>query len=168
MAKEVKKAQPKKTAAAGPRVRKLTKKQARQQAKKDTSKQTPLPNSWQLLRQVFSELRQFWKPLGGIFLVYLVLNVIFASGFISGINDTVNTVRNDLAGHHNLGKALSGYGTLLGSGAASGQTSSATQSILLIIESLAIIWALRHLLAKEKIGIKQTYYQAMAPLIPFI
>jgi hypothetical protein len=41
-------------------------------------------------------------------------------------------------------------------------------SVLLVLESLVIIWALRQLLAGQKISVKQAYYHSMAPLVPFL
>jgi len=167
MAKKASKKRPAKLAAVTGRVRKLSKKQARQKAKKEAGKQPPIPGSFNLTRTVFANLRKFWKPLGGIFLVYLILNVVFASGFIGDINSSVGTVRNNLHSSHSLSKAISGYGTLLGSGAGGSQTSSVAQSALLVLESLVIIWALRRLLAGEAVRVKLAYYQSTAQLVPF-
>lgn len=165
MAKEVNKKPAKKAVTSFGRVRPLTKKQAKEKAKKEAHKQSPIPNSFQLTAKVFADFRKFWKPLGGVLLVYLVLNAVFATGFIGNINNSVNTFRSDLNGAHSLSKAVSGFGSLLGSG---GQSSSVAQSLLLVVETLVIIWALRHLLAGENIRVKQAYYQSMAPLIPFV
>jgi len=165
MAKEVNKKPAKKAAAVSRRVRLLTKKQAKEKAKKEAYKESPIPNSFQLMAKVFRDFRKFWKPLSGILLVYLVLNIIFTTGFISNINSSVSTIRSDLNSTHSLSKAVSGFGSLLGSG---GQSSSVAQSLLLVLESLVIIWALRHLLAGENITVKQAYYRSTTPLIPFM
>jgi hypothetical protein len=169
MAKEVKKPRPKAVAAAG-RTRKLTKKQVKVKAKKQIKTRKPLPGSFKLTAQVFMILKQHWKPLGGIVLVYLLLNIVFASG-ISNVSSAFDSIKANLnaSGSYGLGHAASGFASLVGSAGASGSsTGSALQSVLFVIESLVIIWALRHLLSGQVISVKQAYYKAMTPLIPFL
>ena len=172
------KARPKKRAAAksaskqaGARVRKLNRKQARTKAKIEARQRTKLPGSFKLTWQVVDVMRRFWKPLGGIVLVYLVLNIIFASG-LSGLSGSVQDIKDNLHNHGTNSRLLSavgGFGSLVGSAGASGsQGGSVLQSILIVLESLVIIWALRHLLAGNKIGVKEGYYHSMYPLIPFL
>jgi len=172
------KARPKKRAAAksaskqaGARVRKLNRKQARTKAKIEARQRTKLPGSFKLTWQVVDVMRRFWKPLGGIVLVYLVLNIIFASG-LSGLSSSVQDIKNNLHNHgtnNRLLSAVGGFGSLIGTAGASGsQGGSVLQTILIVLESLVIIWALRHLLAGNKIGVKEAYYHSMYPLIPFL
>src|SRR5206468_10399603 len=76
---------------------------------------------------------------------------------------------NATSGSHTLAKALSGFGSLVGSSGASGSASaSVLQSALFVIESLVIIWALRQLLAGNRISVKEAYYHSTYPLIPFL
>jgi len=42
------------------------------------------------------------------------------------------------------------------------------QSILLLVCSLAFIWALRQTLAKQKVRVKDSFYRGMYPLVPFV
>lgn len=176
MAKEVKKR--KKTAAsravarnsAAARLRKGTRKQEKQKAKAEVHTHAPLQNSFKLTAQTFAILKKFWKPLSGIFVVYLVLNVILTSGLIGSFGSTVTDIRNQLhTPHTNKVSTLSqGLGSLITSGAGAPNVSSTAESVLFIMESLVIIWALRHLLAGEKIKVKQSYYHSTAPLVPFL
>ena len=169
MAKEVKK--PAKKAAAGTgRVRKLTKKQAKGKVKKEVKTRRPVPGSFRLTGRVIKFLAANWKPLGGIVLVYLILNIVFASG-ISNVSTAFSNIKSDLdaGGGHNFWHAAGGFGSLIASSGASGSaTGSTLQSILFIIESLVIIWALRHLMAGQAISVKLAYYKSMTPLIPFL
>ena len=159
MAKEEKK---------GSRTRKLTRGQKKTLAKKEARKRTKLPGSFRLTWRVFGTLRAYWKILGGIVLVYLILNIIFASG-ISGLGASVAEIKANLENGDRFWNALGGFSSLVGSaGVSSSQTASILQSILIILESLVIIWALRQLLAGNKAGVKQAYYQSMSPLIPFL
>lgn len=160
-------------AASGIRRRKLTKRQLRQEAKKAIQKRRPPPGSFRLTWQVLGTLKKFWKPLGGIVLVYLILNIIFASG-ISNLSTAVGNIKSNLnttsgVQNHTLALAFSGFASLVGSAGASGSsTGSVLQSALIVLESLVIIWALRQLLAGQKIGVKQAYYQSTSQLIPFM
>ncbi len=151
------------------RIRKLTRRQKKKVNKKQ-AKQKNIPGSFKLTSMVFSTIRTYWKTLGGIVLVYLILNIIFASG-ISNLNGAVSNIKDNFqaSGGQHFWDAVGGFGSLVGSsGASSSQTASILQSILIIISSLVIIWALRQLLAGNSIGIKQAYYHATAPLIPFL
>ncbi len=152
----------------GSRTRKLTRGQKKTLAKKEARKRSKLPGSFRLTWQVFGILRAYWKILGGIVLVYLILNIIFASG-ISGLGANVAEIKANLENGDRFWNALGGFSSLVGSaGASSSQTASILQSVLIILESLVIIWALRQLLAGNKVGIKQAYYQSMSPLVPFL
>jgi hypothetical protein len=93
-------------------------------------------------------------------LVYALLDIVFASGLFDGANSA-------LSNSNKFTSALGSYGSILSSVGNSDQTAT-MQSVLLIIESLVIIWALRHLFSGEKISVKQAYYHSMAPLIPFL
>jgi hypothetical protein len=167
MAKEVKK--PSKKAANAGRVRKLTKKQVRAKAKKEVKTRRPLPGAFRLSWRSVQIFRQHWRTLGGIVLVYLVLNIIFASG-ISNVSTAFSTIKLDLQSNgHDISKAAGGFASLIGSAGASGSSTASTlQTVLFIIESLVIIWALRHLLSGQLISVKQAYYKSTTPLIPFL
>ncbi|MDO8591696.1 MAG: hypothetical protein Q7R60_02075 [bacterium] len=149
------------------RKRKLTPKQHKQVAKKDAVTQV-IPSSFNILGQVFVLLRRHWKILGGITLVYLILNIVLASGLSSVINN-FGTVKDSLGTGHNFSDALSGFGSLLsGSTVTGSESASVLQSVLIILESLVIIWALRQLLADNKFSVKDAYYKSMTPLVPFL
>jgi len=157
----------------GPRQRKLTRRQKKAKAKSEIKSRKPLLGSFRLSWLTLKTIRRYWKPLGGIVLAYLILNIILASG-ISSLSATVSDIKFNLneADSNNLSPiatAIDGFGSLVGSaGTNSSSTGSALQSILIVVESLVIIWALRHLLAGQKIRVKQAYYNSTAQLIPFL
>lgn len=144
----------------------MTRKQNKQVAKKEVGTQA-VPSSFNILRQVFRLLRRHWKILGGITLVYLILNIVLASG-LSNIVNNFSSVKDNLGAGHNFLDALHGFGSLLGGGANGPQSSSVLQSLLIILESLVVIWALRQLLAGKKFSVKDAYYNSMTPLVPFL
>jgi hypothetical protein len=146
--------------AASVRVRKATKSQVRKKNKKLVRSGKPVIGSFRLTVQAFGYIKKFWKSLGLIVLIYSLLNLFLASGLISNASSTVG----DFQGGK-FADALNGYSSILYSG--SNQTAT-MQTVLLIIESLVIIWALRHLLSGEQIKVKEAYYHSSTPLIPFV
>ncbi len=157
----------------GPRLRRLSRRQKKAKAKAE-AKSLPSPiGSFRLTWRTLATLKKYWKPFAGITLVYLILNVIFAN-VISNISTVVSDIKLDLevGSSENLspfGSALNGFGNLVASGGTSSSTTGSTlQTMLIILQSLVIIWALRHLLAGKKIKVKQAYYESMTPLIPFL
>lgn len=141
------------------RRRKVTRRQARVQAKKEARSRKVVPGSFRLVAQTVRLLRQYWKPLGAIMLVYLILSIVLASG-LSGLNTNANTDNST-----GLSQALSDFTSLVSSGSSSNEL---IQGLLIILQSLVIIWALRQLLAGESIKPKEAYYRSMTPLIPFL
>jgi len=127
----------------------------------------PLKGSFKLTWQAIATLRRFWKPLGGILLIYAILNIVLAGG-LSNISSAVDNLRSRVEGSTNLRTALGDFGSLFDSGASGSESSSLMASLLLILGSLVIIWALRNLLAGNPISVKQAYYQSTAPLVPFL
>ncbi len=153
---------------ARPRLRKLTRRQAKTAVGQKAAAR-PLISSFQLVRQTFELIIKNWRLLGAVVLVYLILNVVFASG-ISSLNSSISNIRDNLStGQHQFATALGGFSGLLGSaGAGSSATGSTLQTLLIILESLVIIWALRQLFAGKAFGVKNAYYQSTAQLVPFL
>src|SRR4051794_40488591 len=107
--------------------------QAKAAANAQAKARAPLPSSWRLTADVFRIFKTHWRILFGIVAVYLVLNILFASGF-SSLNSAVTDIKSNLHasnGSHTLAKALSGFGSLVGSSGSSGSASaSVLQSVL--------------------------------------
>ncbi|MEX1995409.1 MAG: hypothetical protein WD887_01365 [Candidatus Saccharimonadales bacterium] len=144
----------------------------RVKAKSEGRLRPPLPGPFTLATQALSMLRIFWKPLGGILLIYLTLNFIFSGGIgkdYSLVAEIKGYIQDSPTHLSALGSALAGFG-LLASGSDGSGTSASTgfTSILLVIVSLTTIWALRHLIAGQEVSVKESYYQAMKPLVPFL
>jgi hypothetical protein len=125
-----------------------------------------LPGSWRMAWQALLILKDFWRSLGLIILIFSLLNLVLASG-LSAVIRNVNNLNLELAGGR-MDNALAQFGSLAGGSGATGDSGSAVSSIIFIIASLAFIWALRQLLAGDKIKVKEAFYKGMAPLVPFI
>jgi len=127
-------------------------------------------------RHIFkSAILQLWsnkKLFGGIVLIYGVLNIALVRG-LSGSSDlgTLKQTIESLVGGVG-GKAVSAFGgfayLLATSGSGSMSNSGPYQYLLLILCSLAFLWALRQVSAKNKPRIRDSFYLGMYPLIPFL
>jgi len=131
-----------------------------------------LPAAWRLTRSAWQVL---WRHRGlfiGITLVYGLLNLVLVQGLASNTDVTSlkDTLSHAFSGHFaSLASGASVFVILVTSaGNGSSQTAGAYQLFLGLITSLAVIWALRQIMAGSTIRIRDAYYQGMYPLIPFI
>ncbi len=131
-----------------------------------------VPSSISIFKDARKLLFSRWRLFAGIVLVYLVLTILLVKG-LSGSLDLAGT-KASLQGafHGNWSQIFTGFtlfGVLLGSSSsASSDVAGVYQTILLTITSLVLIWALRQTHAGTKVGIKESYYKALYPLIPFV
>lgn len=128
-----------------------------------------LPSSFMLTANTLSMMRQNWRLLGGITAVYVLLNILFVTGLsnipllIDGLQSTL-----DASEGGRTASIFEGWNYVLNSNSSNTDAAAALQSILLVIQSLVIIWVIRHLIAGKSVGLKQSYYNSMQPLIPFV
>ena len=139
---------------------------------KKIKKPSKLPKARKILRTSVAHLWAHKKLFGGITAIYLVATILFVKG-LSSANDipeikrSLEEILTGASGQLATGFAL--FGFMLGS--ASGVNSDVAgvyQMILLVIVSLALIWALRQTHAKSLVGIRESFYRGMYPLIPFL
>ncbi len=131
-----------------------------------------LPSVKAVTRQTVSLLWQHRQLFVGITLVYGALNFLFVQGFTGGSD--VSTLKDSFTGvfKGHLGFLPTGLGVfavLLGTaGNTTSPTAGAYQIFLAVITSLAVIWALRQVLAGRTPSVKDSFYKGMFPLVPFI
>jgi hypothetical protein len=136
----------------------------------------PVPNYKKLpkARVVFVDvLRDFknnWLLFGGIVLIFGVFNLILVRG-LSGSNNLSDFKGLLDSAVHGLGGQLASSAItfsylLASSGSNNTGASGVYQVTLLIVCSLAFVWALRQVAAKHKVRIRDSFYQGMYPLIP--
>lgn len=132
----------------------------------------PLPKARKLFWVV---LKQLWANrilFGGIIVIYGILNLVLVKS-LSGSSNLVS-MKSALDGiFHGVGGKLFGstisFTYLLAtSGSGNTTTSGIYQAILLLACSLAFIWALRQIIAKRKVRIRDSFYLGMYPVVPFI
>lgn len=129
-----------------------------------------LPSGGQLLGSSLKLLKKNWKPFAGIAAIYGFINI----ALIQTVNSSdVANAKDAFTGVFSgtLGELTAGAGSFLYLLGLSGNVASATgsyQLLLMIVSSLAMIWALRQAFAGKKVRIRDAYYKGMYPLIPFM
>lgn len=132
----------------------------------------PLPGTIRLFKRSLAHLFAHKKLFFGVVLVYLVLSVVLVRGF--GFGSDVPELKSVLdevftGGSGQLIGGVAIFSFLVGAaGNTSTDAGAVYQSILLVIVSLAFIWALRQTHAGQKARVKDAFYKGMYPLIPFV
>lgn len=134
----------------------------------------PLKGAFRLFVQSIKTLLKNWRLFGGIVLVYLVLTVVLVKSF--GISSNIAGLKSAfLSFFHGssaeLKTSLGLFSILLtNANSTASEVAGAYQSMLLVIISLVVIWALRQSLAKDKVKltIRDAFYKSLYPLVPFM
>jgi len=133
----------------------------------------PLPKArelfWTILKRLWADRLLF----GGIVLTFGLLDIALVRGTSGGANlgdlkSTLDSVFSGAGGKVASSAFSFGY-LLLNSGSGNAVNSGVYQSILLVVCSLAFIWAFRQVLAGRKdVRIRDSFYHGMYPLVPFL
>ncbi|HSX07006.1 MAG TPA: hypothetical protein VLG92_04770 [Candidatus Saccharimonadia bacterium] len=131
----------------------------------------PLSKARILLTRTLKQLWQHKELFGGIAVLYGLLNMLLVRG-IAGSNNLDNLKAVLSLTHGFTGKVITSAGSFVYLLSTSGNGTSATsgiyQAILLLVCSLAVIWALRQTLANHQVRVRDGFYQGMYPLVPFL
>jgi len=132
-----------------------------------------MPNVWQLSKTSLLVLwNNPWLFLG-IIVIYGLVNFVVVQGFSVGTGAA--TLNHEVSGlfhgqYRQLGSGLTVYALFL---ASIGSNNSANgggygyELLLIIVVSLALIWAIRTTANQSKVRVRDAYYRGMYPLIPF-
>jgi hypothetical protein len=125
-----------------------------------------------LFRNSLEHLWKYKKVFGGITAIYLVAAVLLVKGLsatndVTEIKQSLQEVLTGATGQLATGFALFGY-LIGGASGVSTEVAGVYQSILLVVVSLALIWALRQTHASHVVGVRESFYRGMYPLIPFL
>jgi hypothetical protein len=134
-----------------------------------------LKSSWSLFRSSLGLLASNKRLFAGIVLVYGLLSLLMVRGFSSTAQLGTTKLALQAAKNGGFSTGFSLLGSLFSSSGASGQAGASTsQSILLVIVSLVIIWALRQVYTVDsakgvkQVQVKTAFYSSTYALIPFI
>lgn len=140
--------------------------------RKRVSQPQPIVSVWRITRRTAQILWQHKGLFLGLALIYGLLNLLLVSGFSGGAD--VSRIKSELSEvfKGNVGALTSSVSIFVALVSTSGNTSSATggayQLFVVLVMSLAVIYALRMSLAGEIIRLRDAFYQGMYPLIPFL
>lgn len=143
-------------------------------SKKIKQPKAPLLGGFKLFVLSIRVLLKHKRLFGGVFLVCLLLNILLVRGVsnassITDIKGLLDGVFTGSSGQLTSGAAL--FAVLLsGAGSAPSEVAGAYQTLLLIISSLAFIWAYRATAGEKpkRVLVRDAFYKSMHPLVPFI
>lgn len=130
-----------------------------------------LSSVWSLSRTSARLLWRHHRLFVGIALVYAFLTLLLVG--LASNSDIINLkqqLNQSFTGHlGTLASSLTVLVSLLGSSSSNASAAAGTYQFFLgLIASLAIIWALRQVIAGAAVRIRDSYYQGMYPLVPFV
>lgn len=133
----------------------------------------PLPSAYAIFKMSLKQLIKNWRLFGGITAIYIVLIIILVKGFGStnNIAELKANLQNAFGGSaSNIKTSLTLFGALLSNIGSSGTSVNAYQTMVLLIISLVLIWALRQTttLKKQMPSVRDAFYKGLYPLIPFV
>lgn len=132
-----------------------------------------LTGGFRLFYRSLLTLKNGWKLLGGIALIYLLVSLLLVRGLsvTIGAGEIKDALQQLFGGGGQVAASVTVFGLLLGSaGASASDAASVYQTVFLIVFSLAFIWALRQYLSEktQKIRIRDAFYRGMYPLVPVV
>lgn len=132
-----------------------------------------LPSVASLIKRTLDQIKLNKKLFLGITVVYIILLLIFvwSGGGLINASKTKETINQTLGLQtNNLTTNLAVLSMLVGGGSGKSEVSSLYQTMIIIVVSLALIWAFRHTANKKinLIKIREPFYKGMTPLVPFL
>jgi hypothetical protein len=131
-----------------------------------------LPGAWSIMKLALGHVRRYWRPLLGITFVYLLLTLLFVKGIGNSLDvpllkQTMLDFFKERTSQFSASVAIFG---VLAENAVGASTESAVfyQGVILLLCSLALVWALRQTYANIRVTVRDSFYKGMYPLIPFL
>jgi hypothetical protein len=130
-----------------------------------------LPSAFKIFIASLRILKSEWRKFGAIAAIYLLLSLVLVRSMgdadLPALKEFVTSTLQGKGGDVTVGFTV--FGLLLGTtGQATTAAGNAYQSVLLIGITLVIVWALRQAHAGTSFGIKEAFYKAFTPLVPFL
>ncbi len=130
-----------------------------------------LPSGFRILRDAIRLLITNWKIVGIFFVIFALINLVVVQSVAS--TDDIDKLKSSIDGlvHGDLSQLGASAALIVMLATASGsQGASGTsyQLVWLIMGSLAFVWLLREMHAKNKVRVRDAFYKGMYPLVPFM
>lgn len=134
--------------------------------------QPPITGSFRLLSRTLVTLKRNGKLFLGLTIVYGVLTLLFVRGFSAAVDTAkIQDTASQIFSGKWAGLLTAGvlFSSVAGSSNAAAQTStSGYQPILVIMMTLTYVWSLRQIFAKQRLKIKDAFYEGIRPFVPFL
>ncbi len=169
----VKIAEPKQTEQATPKRKRLALFGSREKVSAEekaaiVAARKPLTPAPQLFLASCRLLWQNRKLLGGILIVYAIIDLILIGGADAGSLQSVKSSATQ-GGTSHFSTGLTLFAFLINSNTGpSDAAAGAFQSVFLLILSVVFIWALRQVYVGHKTSVREAFYTGTYPIIPFI
>lgn len=143
-------------------------------SKIESVKDAPRPklaSVWRMFGTACVVLGRHWKLFGGILLIYALLYVVLVGGISNGDLTSIKKALDQTVsgGVGTLSTGVAVFTFLMSSSTATvNSAASAYQSILALVFSVILIWALRQTYAGNVVRIRDSFYSGVYPLITFI
>lgn len=158
-----------------PRVRKVPAHQSFKLSKKKFKHPNIIPSPIDLIKNSIGLMWQNKTLFGGIAGIQIAFTYLFVQGFSSsvGLDELKQNIEDIVGNSSGIGEqTLTGFALfnylVTSTSKSAAEVAGLYQLFLGIIISLAVIWAVRQLLAGEKPSIKEVFYRGMYPLIQFM
>lgn len=129
-----------------------------------------LSSSWMILRHSFGIFKRNPLLFGGILAIYTLLSLVLVRGFTSSaqLTDSKILLQSGHTGAFNVSTGL--LGNLFSAAGSAAPAGATYQSVLFVLISLVIIWALRYCYGKRvrPAPLKAAFYKSMSQLVPFL
>lgn len=131
-----------------------------------------LPAAWNIAKKAFAiAWTHRWLFLG-ITAIYMVLNIFFIRGFsdVSNVTQLKSLLSDEVfsdVGAFTTNVALLAF-LVTASGDTPSEAAAVYQSLLLLLTSLAVIWAVRQVSIGARVRVRDAFYKGMYPLIPVV
>ncbi len=143
----------------------------RKLAKKPIGKSglSSFPSFRQLVVQSMTTFRANWQPILAVAALYGLVHYVVIQGVTAIDVESISTFVSENFDFdlNKLGASLFLTASLFGLGPEISSTSSFLSSMLVVINSLALIWILRHIWLGRSVSVKESYYKGMYPLVPY-
>lgn len=126
-----------------------------------------MPGAFKLFYATLKMLAKNWKLFGGLAILYGLFNILLVQGLSGALSSSQGIETNKADSWSQFLNGIMIFTSMAGSHVNS-EAASAYQFFLTLVFSLAFIWAIRELFAGSVPRIRQSLYQGMYPLVPYV
>ena len=137
----------------------------RRRAEKTVS-QTKTAGSFTIFGRAVKLLFSHWEVFGGLFLIFMLVNTILAATSLLSVDLSQAKFQLTDQGVDSISTSFALFEAMFSNGVGSATGGNgAYQMLLLILMSLATVWALRQLIAGNRVRVRDALYNSSYPLV---